>query len=358
MKENSKNLWECSSKGDMPFLQIKRRGAETMSEDDITVRDIYIARKLIAPIIRRTPLINSPVLTEHVGVPVYLKLENLQETGAFKIRGAANKLLSLTADEKARGVITFSSGSHGRAVAHMARQLGIRAVICLSKHVPNSKADAIRRLGGEPEVFGKSQDEAMYHASEMAKEQGLAMIDTINDVYIIAGQGTIGLELLEDLPEVNTVVIPLSSGGLISGTALTLKSANSSIRVIGVSPEVAPAMYHSLEAGRPVEIAEKDSLADALLGGIGLDNKYTFRMVQKYVDDIVLLSEAEIAEGMAFALYKHHLILEGGGAVGISALLSAKVREFGENIAVIITGGNVELPLLLKIAQDYSNWGS
>lgn len=324
-----------------------------MCKDDITVRDIYIARKIIAPIVRRTPLINSPLLTEHAGAQVYLKLENLQETGAFKIRGAANRLLNLAVDERARGVVTFSSGSHGRGVAYVARQLGIRAVVCLSKHVPSSKADAIRRLGGEPEVFGKSQDETMYHALELAKEQGLTMIDPINDAFIIAGQGTIGLELLEDLPQVDTVIVPLSSGGLMSGTSLILKSANSSIRMIGVSPEVAPAMYHSLKAGHPVEIEEKDSLADALLGGISLDNKFTFRMVQKYADDIILLSEEEIAEGMAFALYKHHLVLEGGGAVGISALLSRKVKRFGNNIAVIITGGNVEPPVVSKIVQGY-----
>ena len=295
-----------------------------MSKHNITLRDIYIARSRIAPIIRKTPLVSSPSLAEYVGVPVYLKLDNLQETGAFKIRGAANMMLTLTADEKARGVVTFSSGNHGRAVAYAAKQLGIKAVVCLSKRVPSYKVEAIKRLGSKPVVYGESQDEAMYHASELAEKQGLTWINAADNPHIIAGHGTIGLELLEDLPEIDTAIVPLSGGGLISGVALALKSANPAIRVIGVSPEVAPAMYRSLKAGHPIEIEEKDSIADALLGGIGLDNQYSFRMVQEYVDDVILLSEEEIAEGMAFALAKDRLIVEGAGAVGIAALLTGK----------------------------------
>jgi len=320
-------------------------------QDDITVRDIYVARKAIAPLIRRTPLVFSSLLTEFTGLPVYMKLENLQETGAFKIRGAANKIVNLTPEEKARGVVTFSSGSHGRGVAHVAKQLGIKAKICFSKRVPPSKADAIRRLGGEPITYGESQDEAMYHSFELAEKQGLTLINPINDPFIITGQGTIAIEIMEDLPDVDTIIVPLSSGGLISGSSLVLKSANPKIRVIGVSPEVAPAMYQSLKAGHPMEIEEKDSLADALLGGIGLDNKYTFRMVQQYVDDIVLLSEDEIAEGMAYALRNEHLVMEGGGAVGIAALLARKAMGICGKVALVVTGGNVELPVLLRIAQ-------
>lgn len=323
-----------------------------MSKHNITLRDIYIARSRTAPIIRKTPLVSSPSLTEHVGVPVYLKLDNLQHTGAFKIRGAANMMLTLTADEKARGVITFSSGNHGRAVAYVAKELGIKAVICLSKHVPSYRVEAIKRLGGEAVVYGKSQDEAMYHASELAEKQRLTWINTADDPHVIAGHGTIGLELLEDLPEIDIAIVPLSGGGLISGVALALKSANPAIRVIGVSPEVAPAMYHSLKAGHPVEIEEKDSIADSLLGGIGLDNQYSFRMVQEYVDDVILLSEEGIAEGMAFALNKDRLIVEGAGAAGIAALLARKVAKINGKVVVHVSGGNVDIPLLLKIASQ------
>jgi len=266
-------------------------------------------------------------------------------------------LLSLTADEKGRGLITFSTGNHGRAVAYVARQLGINAVICVSRRVPGYRVDAMKRLGAEVVVYGESQDEAMEQAFVMERERGLTIVNAFDDPFIIAGQGTIGLELLEDLPEVDTAIVPLSGGGLISGIALALKSADPEIRVIGVSMECAPVMYHSLRAGVPIEMEEEDTIADALAGGIGLDNRYTFRMVQEYVDDTVLVSEEEIAKAMVFALEEHRLVVEGAGAVGIAALLYGKVREVGRNVVVVVSGSNVDLPLLLKIAQNHGYRG-
>jgi threonine dehydratase len=321
---------------------------------DVTMLDVYMGRERITPMARRTPLITSPSLSEHAGTSVYLKVESLQETGSFKIRGAANKMLSLTGAEKERGVISFSTGNHGRAVAYVAKQLGVHAVIWVSERVPKYRADAIKGLGAELMVYGQSQDEAMEQAFRMHEERGLTMINAFDDPYIIAGQGTIGLELLEDLPEIDTAVVPVSGGGLISGIALALKSANSEIRVIGVSMERAPVMYHSLKAGAPIEMAEEDTIADALSGGIGLDNRYTYRMVQQYVDDTVLVSEDEIAEAMAFALEKHHLIVEGAGAVGMAALLHERVKGVGRKVAVVVSGSNVELPMLLRIARNCS----
>lgn len=323
-----------------------------MSTGDVTARDIYAARLRIAPVARRTPLIASPLLSEHVGASAHLKLESLQETGSFKIRGAANKLLSLTAGEKGRGVISFSTGNHGRAVAYVAKQLDVNAVVCVSKRVPIYRVDAVKGLGAEVVVCGESQDEAMEQAFRMQEERGLTMINAFDDPFIIAGQGTIGLELLEDLPEVDTVVVPLSGGGLISGIALALKSADPEIRVIGVSMARAPVMYHSLRAGKPIEMEEEDSIADALAGGIGLDNRYTFRMVQAYVDDMILVSEEEIAKAMAFALERHHLLVEGAGAVGIAALLCGRVGEVGRNVVVVVSGSNVDLPMLFQIVRN------
>ncbi len=325
-----------------------------MPASDVTMLDVYLARQRIASIARRTPLVHSPLLTRHVGSSVHLKLESLQETGSFKIRGAANKMLNLTAEEKARGVVTGSTGNHGRAVAYVASRSGINAAICISARVPSNKADAIRRLGAEVVVYGKSYDESVSHALRLAEERGLTMIDSFDDPFVIAGQGTIGLELLEDFPEINTAVVPLAGGGLLGGIALTLKSANPTIRVIGVSMERAPVMYYSLKAGTPIEMEEEETIAHALAGGLGEDNQYTFRMVQEYVDDVVLVSEEAIAEAMAFALEQHHLVVEGAGAVGIAALLHRKVREVGRNVAVVVSGSNVEIPLLLKIAQDHS----
>jgi threonine dehydratase len=321
-----------------------------MPNPDVTLQDVYKARQKIANIATKTPLVSSPWLTELVGAPVRLKVESLQTTGSFKIRGAANKMLSLTPDERERGVITVSSGNHGRAVSYVAGQLGVKAVICMSTRVPGNKVEAIRRLGAEVVVHGESYDEADRHALRLQEERGLTMIHPFDDPFTIAGQGTIGLELLEELPEIDTVVAPLSGGGLMAGIALALKSASPAIRTIGVSMDRAPVMYHSLRAGKPIEMAEEDTIADALAGGIGLDNQYTFRMIQEYVDDTVLVSEEEIADAMAFALEKHHLVVEGGGAVGIAALLRQEL-EVGRNIVVVVSGSNVELPLLLKVAQ-------
>jgi threonine dehydratase len=323
-----------------------------MGTEDVSLRDLYLARQRISPLARRTSLVNSPLLSEHVGASVYLKLENLQKTGSFKIRGAANKMLTLTGDEKARGVMAISSGNHGRAVSYVARQLGIRPLICVPEGTPKNKVNGIRSLGGEMVFSGDTYDEAEDTAFRMEKERGLTMVNPYDDPFTIAGQGTIGLELLEDLPEVDTVLVPVGGGGLISGIARALKAASKLIRVVAVSMDRAPVMYHSLRAGAPIRMQQEESLADALVGGIGLDNKYTFRMVQECVDDFILVSDEEIAEAMLFALEKHHLVVEGSGAVGIAALLHGKVKEPGSRIAVVISGGNVDTPLLLKIAQQ------
>jgi threonine dehydratase len=321
---------------------------------DVTLHDIYRARQRIAAVATRTPVIHSPLLTERVGASVYLKAESLQKTGSFKIRGATNKMLGLTVEEKARGVITVSSGNHGRAVAYVAHQLGIAAVICMSTRVPGNKLDAIKRLGAEVVVHGDSYEDAEIHALQLQEERGLTMIDPFDDPLVIAGQGTVGLELLEDLPEIDTAIVPLSGGGLIAGIALACKSASPSIRVIGVTMDRAPVMVHSLRAGTPIQMEEEDTIADALVGNIGVSNKYTFRMVQKYVDDTILVSDEEIAAAMAFALEQHHLVVEGGGAVGIAALLHQRATGLGHTVAVVVSGSNTSLPLLLKVAGRVS----
>jgi threonine dehydratase len=322
-----------------------------MPADHVTMREIYLARQRIAPLARRTPLAPSPLLSELVGASVHLKLENLQETGSFKIRGAANNVLSLSHDQKARGVITISTGNHGRAVSYVAGREGVRAAICIPEGTPSNKVEGIRALGGEVTVCGKTYDEAEDEAFRMEREKGLTMVNPYDDPLTIAGQGTIGLELLEDLPEIDTVLVPVGGGGLISGIALALKCASSTIRVVGVSMERAPVMYHSLQAGSPIRMEQEESLADALVGGIGLENRYSFRMVQELVDDFVLVSEEEIAEAMAFALERHHLVVEGAGAVGIAAVLHEKVKGLGQHVAVVVSGGNVDIPLLVKIVQ-------
>jgi len=325
-----------------------------MSEvDRITLQQIFMAQQTIQDVAHVTPLMRSTSLSALLGVPVHLKLETLQPIGAFKIRGAANKILNLTDEEKARGVVTASTGNHGRAVAYVAKAIGTPAAVCLSDLVPPNKVDALQQLGAEVIIHGQSQDEAERRARQLADERGLTLIHPFDDPFVIAGQGTIGLELLQALPDVDTVLVPLSGGGLIAGIALALKSTSSAIRVIGVSMEHAPVMAKSLAAGKPLQMPEEPTLADSLQGGIGLDNQYTFDMVRDFVDDVVLVSEDEIAAAMAFALYEHHLVVEGAGAVGIAALLAGKVDTIGKkNMVLIISGGNVDIPQLLQIAQQ------
>lgn len=321
--------------------------------ETITIRHIWEARKRIKPVINKTPLIKSPILSEHTNSSVYFKLENLQEIGAFKVRGAANKILTLTPEQQKVGVTTFSTGNHGLAVAYVAKQLGIKAIICISKRVPKAKIDAINSLGAQLEIYGNSQDEAGERCHQLVQEQGLTMIKPFDDPRVIAGQGTIGLELLEALPEIDTAIIPLSGGGLFAGIALALKETDPSIRVIGVSMGRAAVMHESLQAGKPIELEEKDTLADSLLGGIGLDNQYTFPLVQKYIDDVILVPEESIAKGMAFMLEKHRMAIEGAPATGIGALLDGKVKQAGKHIVSIISGNNVNIPVFLQAVKNH-----
>jgi threonine dehydratase len=330
-------------------VQTKER---TMPDFGVTVSDVYMARRRIAPLVARTPLMRSVLLEREAGVPVYVKLENVQHTGSFKLRGAANKLLALSEEERARGVIAVSSGNHGRAVSYVAGALGIDALVCLSENVPQNKVEGIRRYGAQVISVGESYDEATEHAFRLREERGLTFVHPFDGPLVIAGQGTIGLEILEDLPDVDTIIVPLSGGGLAAGIGLAARAAGSGVRVIGVTMDRAPVMYASLKAGKVVEMAEEPTLADALVGGLGPVNRYTFPMCQQLVDEAVLVSDDEIAEAMAFMLEGHHMVVEGGAAVGVAALLNGRAG-IGERVAVVVTGCNVDIPLLVEIAEKH-----
>jgi len=323
-----------------------------MPHHELTLRDVYLARQRIKSTARRTPTVEAPKLSEKANARIVHKLENLQTTGSFKIRGATNKLLSLSEEERARGVVVCSSGNHGRAVSHVAGRLGIQATICLPDTVPENKRQAIRRAGAELIIAGATYSEASDATTRLQEERGLTMIHPFDDPVVIAGQGTIGLELLEDFPDIDTVLVPLSGGGLMGGIAFVLKSADPTLRTIGVTMEKGPAMVDSLRAGKVVDVVQEPTLADALAGGLGAENNYSFEMIREYVDDTVLVSEEDIAAAMAFALEEYHLVVEGGGAVGIAALLSEKVRNLGKNVAVVVSGGNVDIPILLEAVQS------
>ncbi len=320
---------------------------------DITLKEVFKARKRIASIVRTTPMIEAQQLSERQGHPVHLKLENLQETGSFKLRGAANALLSLSSEQKNKGVLAFSTGNHGRAVAWVARELGISCTICLSKRVPAYRVKAMESFGATVVQKGNSQDEAYEIALDLEQSQGLAMVKPFDDPHVIAGQGTLGLEILETTPDISTLVVPVSGGGLAAGVARVIKAADPAIKVIGVSMEVAPAMYHSIQSGRPVEVEEKDSLADALLGGIGLDNAYTFPMVERYIDRIDLVSEKQIEAGMVFAHDHQGILIEGAAAVTLAWLLNH--QGTGPCTVGILSGGNVDTDQLFTILSRHKD---
>jgi threonine dehydratase len=315
----------------------------------LTLADVYRARAAIAPWVRRTPLVRSDALSHQLERDVHLKLEILQQTGAFKLRGATNRLLALSEAERERGVVAVSTGNHARAVAHAAKALGVPATVFMSTLVPANKVEAVRALGAEVEIAGASQDAAEADARRRAAEQGRVFVSPFDDPWIIAGQGTIGLELLEDLPELDTVLVPLSGGGLIGGIALALKHADPGIRVIGVTMAWGAAMHESLRAGRPVDVVEEPSLADSLGGGIGLDNRHTFALVRDLVDEVVLVSEEEIATAMAHCYWHEQQVVEGAAAVGVAALLAGKVATPGERIVVLLSGRNVDMRRFTEI---------
>jgi threonine dehydratase len=291
-----------------------------LSGEAILVGAIHEAREALGGRIRPTPLAPSEALGAWAGAPVHLKLEHHQITGSFKLRGATNAILKLTPAQRSKGVVGVSTGNHGRGLAYAAKQAGVPCVICMSRLVPRNKIEAIESLGAEVRIVGESQDDAQLDVDRLVAEDGLTMLPPFDHPDIIAGQGTLGLELLEDLPEVDTVVVPVSGGGLISGVALAVKSARPETRVVGVSMERGAAMYESQKAGEPILVEELETLADALGGGIGLDNRHTFAMVRDLVDQLLLVDETQIAEAIRHAYWQEKQVIEGAGAVGIAAL--------------------------------------
>lgn len=325
------------------------------SKDKISLQDVLIARKRIAPHIHHIPLMSSASLSRISGSNIFLKLENEQVTKSFKVRGAANRLLKLSANERRRGVVTVSTGNHGKAVATMAQRLGINATVCVPELVLQHKIDAMRDIGAEILTHGADQEEAEEHAMSLANDKGMTYISPFDDLDIIAGQGTIALEILEDLPEVDHVLVPLSGGGLLSGIALAMKAVNRSIRTTGVSMDRSPVMYWSIRAGRPIQMPELPSLADSLIGGIGLGNRYTFDLIRTYMDDACLVSEDQMADAMVHMLVNERLVVEGGGSVALAAPLNDRVLNLGKNVVVVVSGGNADMPTLLKLVRQRSS---
>ncbi|GGD40805.1 hydroxyectoine utilization dehydratase EutB [Sinisalibacter lacisalsi] len=311
-----------------------------------TLADILAARAVLRGRADATPLVPSPYMSMRSGQDFLLKLELAQPIGAFKLRGALNAVMSLP--DGVAGVTCCSTGNHGRGVAYAAALRGMRAVVCMSRLVPQAKVDGIRALGAECQIGGGSQDEAQIEARRLVEAEGLVEIPPFDDPRVIAGQGTIGLELLEARPDLETLLVPLSGGGLAAGVALAAKAIKPGIRVVGISMDRGAAMRASLAAGRPVEVEEVESLADSLGGGIGLDNRLTFTLCRDLLDEVVLVTEEEIRDAMQALYFEDCLVAEGASVVGLAAILSGKLALTGP-AATIITGRNLDMDRFTRI---------
>ncbi len=303
--------------------------------------DIQHAQDRIRPYVTPTPLAISHSLSRHLNSKVFLKYETLTSTGAFKLRGATNKLLSLPEEQRNRGVITVSSGNHGRALAYIGKELGVRVIVCVTEIVPPEKVQGLRDFGAEVVVHGSNQDEADAEARHIAESNGLLFVSPFDDPEVIAGQGTIGLEILNSQPDLDCVLVQLSGGGLMSGVAKAIKSLKPEIEVIGISSLHGAAMLESIKAGHIVNVEEKPSIADALPGPIPPNNRYTFAMCRDLVDTHIQVSDEQIVEAMAHILHNEKCIVEGGGAAGVAALLNNQEQFHGKNVAAILSGNNI-----------------
>ena len=307
----------------------------------VDINLIKKAKKNLSGLVEKTPIIKSHSLSKIINGEVYLKLESLQQTGSFKLRGSTNKLLNLSNNEKKSGVVAISTGNHGKGVAHAAKNLGIEATIFMSKMVPRDRLNAIKNLGAKVKIIGNTSDEAEIEANNYVKKTKKIMVHPFDDPFVIAGQGTIGLEMLEQFPKLDTVVVPTSGGGLIGGIAVAIKSLKPKVKVIAVSMKNGASMYQSLKKGYPVDVLEKNTLADSLGGSIGINNKYTFNIVQKYVDDFIVISEKQIAKGIKFNFEEHKLVTEGAAATGVALIKEKLSKKLGKNIMCLICGANI-----------------
>ncbi|WP_263359734.1 threonine ammonia-lyase [Acidicapsa ligni] len=317
--------------------------------EPVTLSSIQDARTRIGDAIHFSPCQLSHHLSERIGIPLYLKLENLQRTGSFKERGALNKLLTLTEEERRRGVIAASAGNHAQGVAYHSARLGLRAQIVMPQATPLVKVVSTRGFGAEVILHGANYDEACEEALRRCAEQGLTFIHPFDDPVVISGQGTIGLELLDQVPDLEAVVVPIGGGGLISGIACALKESNPRIRVIGVEPEKLPSMLRAREAGHPITLSPEATIADGI--AVRRAGDVTLPLVSRYVDEIVTVDDEEIASAILMLLEQEKTLAEGAGAAALASLLQAKTNLKNRKTAVLVCGGNIDVTLLSKIIE-------
>jgi threonine dehydratase len=315
----------------------------------VTLADIEAARRRIGDQVKLSPCVKSEGFHKLTDSQCFFKFENLQMTGSFKERGACNKLLQLNAEERARGVIAASAGNHAQGVAYHAGRLGIAATIVMPEATPLIKVQSTRGYGAKVVLHGANFDEAHAEARRLQQAENLVFVHPFDDEAVIAGQGTVGLELLEQNPYLEVVIVPIGGGGLIGGVATALKEVNPRIRVVGVEPAVLPSMKVAVEQGKPVVIEPATTLADGL--AVKQAGSVTLPVVQKYVDEIVTVDEEEIANAILLLLEREKTVVEGAGAASLAALINGKVKAPGRKVAMILSGGNIDVTILSRIIE-------
>lgn len=313
---------------------------------NITLGMILEARERLKPVVRKTDLIKSRQLEQIAGTEVYLKAECLQHTGSFKLRGAYNMISQLTEEQKACGVIASSAGNHAQGVALAAQMFGVKATIVMPAGAPLAKVAATRDLGAEVVLHGAVYDDAFNKAMEIQQQTGATFVHPFNDPLVIAGQGSVGVEILDSLPDVNQIVVPIGGGGLISGVAIAIKSLRPDVKIIGVQASGAPSMAQSVAEGHPIQLASASTIADGI--AVKQPGDLTYEICSQYVDEIVTVDEDEIAAAILYLLEKCKVVSEGAGAVPVAALLHGKFKPEGK-VCCVVSGGNVDVNTLQRI---------
>jgi threonine dehydratase len=316
----------------------------------ITLDDVLAAQQLIAGRLHRTPLVGSAMLSARIGAPLYLKLESWQKTGSFKPRGVLTKIAALSQEERARGLITASAGNHAQALAWAAGAAGLPCTVVMPETAPAAKVAATRGYGATI-VFEPTTLTVFERANALVAQHGYTFVPPFDDPAVVAGQGTVGLEILEDLPDVGTVVVPIGGGGLIAGIALALKSRRPDVRIVGVEPTGAAAMWRSQQQGQPVRLDKVATIADGLSAPFA--GALPFALVQQYVDDLALVSDTDICAAMTLILERCKLLAEPAGAAPVAALLSGAAQiKPGAPVAVVVSGGNVDAGRLAELLAE------
>ncbi|MCS7236469.1 MAG: threonine ammonia-lyase, partial [Armatimonadota bacterium] len=316
---------------------------------EVQLSDVREAQQALRPYAPQTPVLRAGALGQMAGVELWLKAENLQRTGSFKLRGAFNRIRQLRPQERRLGAVAASAGNHAQGVALAARELGVRATVVMPEGAPLVKVESTRGYGAEVILHGHDYEEAFAHARRLAEQSGAVLVHAFDDPAVIAGQGTVGLEILEQLPEVEAVVVPVGGGGLASGVAVAVKSLRPQVRVVGVQAAAAPAVYRSWQEGRVVEVPARRTLADGL--AVHVPRQTVLALLRRWVDDVVVVEEDELAGAMVLLLERAKLVAEGAGAAAVAALVYGKTDLRGVRTVAVISGGNVDPNTLVRVVD-------